>query len=374
MAKWKDDKGPALWPIDMSLISRVHFVAIPQTDVDLEVSNITDELDVEPAKYSWQAIESAEDPKTDRFINLICERLGRRTPYCFEGDKGELNTDVLRAILEKTIPRISSNKTNPYGIAYTDLSGKYIDVEYETIFGNTKITITKYDQDPSSSIIIVVKCNNCMVTRTKEDTVANIDYGKMEDIVFRHGPFSHKVDSSMEYSMTVTTNGMTRSENFILNRPLEFVYSMEPLTFLEDGPKQVILPAQQPKSPFYLDDAKFSIKGPNGQLELNGVVLKLGSIRYCKANIVRTFFKRANSNLHKRFEFEDVYYTMGDHQKQWGEPGVAKTFGERVSAARIKLNSEIAIKFGLGDIEVFKQQEKELFINPDCLSPLKKKA
>ena len=79
----------------------MHFVAVPQTDVDLDASNITGELDAESAKYSWQAIESAEDPKTNRFINLVCERLGRRTPYCFEGDKSELNTDVLRTVLKK---------------------------------------------------------------------------------------------------------------------------------------------------------------------------------------------------------------------------------------------------------------------------------
>ncbi len=179
--------------------------------------------------------------------------------------------------------------------------------------------------------------------------------------------------SSMQYTIFITVNDTTKNEDFTLNRPLEFVYGMEPLIFLEDGPEHIILPIQKSFTNSYLDRAEFLIVGPNGQLKLNGIILDLGSMEDCKANIMKTFFKRKNSNLRKKIEFEDAYNTIQSKTMQWTEPGVSETFAKTVNAAKNKLNSEIAGNFQLGDAEVLQQKQKQFFINPDFLSPLEKR-
>ena len=185
--------------------------------------------------------------------------------------------------------------------------------------------------------------------------------------------YANFIDSTMIYSVTVTINGAaTNTDKFAIQRPLEFITGMERLMFLEDGPEQNILPTQKVEAAFYFDYAIFSIAGTNGQLEFNGTTLDLGSMGDCKANIVKTFFKRKNSNLRKQIEAEDVYDTMQNKTKQWTEPGVAKKFCKTLNAAKNKLNSDIATTFKLGYVEVFQQKEKQIFINPDYLSPQKK--
>ena len=65
MAKWKNGNGPALWPIDMSQISKVLFVAIPQTDTHSTLA----EAEIEQ-EYSGIP-ECPIHFKTDTIINIL---------------------------------------------------------------------------------------------------------------------------------------------------------------------------------------------------------------------------------------------------------------------------------------------------------------
>lgn len=386
MAKWKNGNGPALWPIDMSQINRVNFVAIPQTDIRSTLDDIESALLVEAEKYPECPTFLETDTPIGRLIGVLCRRLGRRTPGSIECDKGELNADVLHSVLEKTILRVSipdqygrdgsrkedGQRADSCNICYDDLSDGYIDVEYETIFGDTKVVIAKYGHN-TKMIIIEARCEQCLVMRDNDGSIMNLGAVNLRNMESRDNIYANFIDSTMIYSVTVTINGTaTNTYKFAIQRPLEFIIGMERLMFLEDGPEQNVLPAQKVEATFYLDYAKFSITGTNGQLEFNGVTLDLGSMRDCKANIVKTFFKRKNSNLRKQIEAEDVYNTMQDKTEQWTEPGVAKTFCKTLNAAKNKLNSDIATTFKLGNVEVFQQKEKQIFINPDYLSPQKK--
>lgn len=357
MAKWKNGNGPALWPIDMSLISEVDFCSIPKIDVNTMISELAiEELDINLDDTHWQMF----DFKTETSINRICEHLGRRTPENIDANKGTLNTDVLRMVLSKNIINIC------------DFKNHYVDVEYDTIFGGATITFSKYSSSPT--LVIKVECTQCLVMRELDDKMTDLDEDELDKLRTLYGYFNYKVNASMLYKITVKEGNSTTEDHLTVSRPLEFICGMETLMFLEDGPEQQKLPKQGvPSLPFYLDNAKFSVVGTNGILELNGITLDLGSMEYCKANIVKAFFKRSNSNPHKKIELVDVYDAMGDNTKQWNEPGVAKTFAKTVSAARIKLNSDITKTFKLDDDKIFQQNEKQIFINPKYLSPLKKK-
>lgn len=386
MAKWKNGNGPILWPIDMSQINRVNFVATPQTDIKSALTDIEYVLSEEAEKYPECPTFLETDTPISKLIDVLCKRLSRRTPSSIGCDKGNLNTDVLRSVLEKTISTVSMSdkynldgsrkkgeqRANNRGIFYDDLSDGYIDVEYETIFGGTKVVIAKYGPN-TKTIIIEAKCEQCLVMRDSDGSIVNFGAGNLHDMELQNTIYVNSVDSTMIYFVAVTINGTTiNTDKLTIRRPLEFIIGTEHLAFLEDGPEQNVLPTQKVEAAFYLDYAKFSITGTNGQLEFNGITLDLGSMRDCKANIVKTFFKRKNSNLRKQIEAEDVYNTMQDKTEQWTEPGVAKTFCKTLNAAKNKLNSDIATTFKLGDVEVFQQKERRIFINPDYLSPQKK--
>ncbi len=387
MAKWKNGNGPALWPIDMSQISKVLFVAIPQTDTHSTLAEA--EIEQEYSGIPECPIHFKTDTIINNIINALCKRLGRRTPDSIECTKSNLNTDVLRSVLETVLLTVKvsseqrtnrgldlekiSKDTNEWGICYADLRNSYIDVEYETIFGDTKVVIAQYNSK-SQPIVIEAKCEQCLITRADDGSIADINEQELRDIEWQTGPFLCSVASEMIYLISMKRGGKVfKTDKMTNRRPLEFIFEPECPVFLEDGPEQQELPKQGIFSPFYLDNAKFSVVGTNGILELNGITLDLGSMEHCRANIVKTFFKRSNSNLRKKIELEDIYDTMGDSTKQWTEPGVSEKFVKTVNAAKNKLNSDISKALQLGDVEVFQQKQKQIFINPNYLSPLKKK-
>ncbi len=386
MAKWKNDNGPALWPIDMSQISRVHFVAIPQTDVSSVLTEV--EISRESSKIPECPIDLKTNATLYSIIDILCKRLGRRTPDSPDCTKGTLNTDVLRSVLEETILSIKvpnehktntelgqeqvGKSTNEWGMCYDDLRNSYVDVEYETIFGNAKITILKYGFN-SQPLVIEAKCEQCLVTRDDNGSIAGIDDQELRDIEWQNGPFCCSVKSVMIYAVSVLKNNkVIKTAKITIQRPLEFIYGAEYLTFLEDGPEQSAMPLQRTILPFYIDQANFLVTGSKCYLELNGITVDLGDKCYCRANIASIFFKRANSNPRKTVELMDLYNTLGNSTKSWEEPGVSETFAGTVSAARIKLNNDIAKMFKLGDTEVFLQNKKQIFINSKFLSPLDK--
>jgi hypothetical protein len=387
MAKWKNGNGPALWPIDMSQISKVLFVAIPQTDTYSTL--VEAEIEQECSGVPECPIHLKTDTVINNIINALCERLGRRTPDSIECTKSSLNTDTLRSVLKAVLLTVRvpseqetkkdldsekvSKDTNEWGICYDNLRNSYIDVEYETIFGNTKVVIAQYNSK-SQSIVIEAKCEQCLITRADDGSIADINEQELRDIEWQTGPFVCSVSSEMVYLISAKRGDeVFKTDKMTIRRPLEFIFEPECPIFLEDGPERQQLPKQNISSPFCLDNAKFSVVGTNGVLEVNGTTLDLGSTECCRANIAKVFFKRSNSNTHKKIELVDIYDAMRNNTKQWNEPGVAKTFAKTVSAARIKLNSDIAKTFKLDDDKIFQQNEKQIFINPKYLSSLKKK-
>lgn len=418
MAKWKNGKGPALWPIDMTQISRVDFIATPQTDVDLALTEIgIGELDSGIPECS---IQLKTDTEIGKLIDVLCKRLGRRTPESPERTKGKLNTDVLRLILEKILSAVSrpasqntgettetaekrgDDVANEYGITYDVLKRSCIDIEYETIFGDTKVTIQYYDER-LKTIIADVKCKRCLITRDDDGSIANLCENELYDIEYQTGPFSCSVESTMIYSLSIISDGIVvKTEEFTTLRPLEFVFESEYPILLEDGPGQKILPAQQLSSPIYFDDAKVVEENGSAILLVNGHTISLGSVNFCKSRLAKLMFNRAKSKYNKSIMIMEVYDKIDTSEIPWDGKGssrtrtksdryvecwfdkhswekedreetranvVAKRFESTLNAAIKSFNQDMSNAFGVTNMKVLQLKKHEIFITPQYISP-----
>lgn len=118
----------------------------------------------------------------------------------------------------------NSKDTNEWGICYDDLSNSYIDVEYETIFGDTKVTIAQYTLN-SQPIAIEAKCEQCLITRANDGSIADIDEQELRNIKWQTGPFVCSVSSEMVYLISVKRGDeVFKTDKMTIRRPLEFIF------------------------------------------------------------------------------------------------------------------------------------------------------
>lgn len=418
MAKWKNDNGPALWPIDMSQISRVHFVAIPQTDVSSVLTEV--EISRESSKIPECPIDLKTNATLYSIINILCKRLGRRTPDSPDYTKGALNTDVLRLVLEKTILSIKvpneqktntelgqeqvGKSTNEWGICYDDLRNSYIDVEYETIFGETKIAIAQYIPN-SQPIVIEAKCEQCLITRASDGSISDINEQELSDIEWQTGPFVCSVTSEMVYLISVKLgNEVFKTDKMTIRRPLEFIFEPECPTFLEDGPEQRQLPKQTSDFPIYFDDAKVIEQDEEVCLLVGNHTITIGSINLCKSKLARLMFNRTKSKYCKSIMLMEVYDKIDTSGIPWDGKKSSRTKAKRgfnksiedwfdehpwededreetrvnvtskrftstLSAAIKSFNNDMSKEFGIADMKVLELKNKEVFISSRYLSP-----
>ncbi len=378
MPNWKKGKDPILWPIDKLFISGVDFIAAPKTDVHSDMVKISFEMECERknSESIGMFLEYSPRDKINQLINVLCNRLVRRTPEFTDYVKGELNTDVLRKTLEIVLSvntdEGSREKTNMWGISYDILHRSVIDVEYETIFGDAKVILEWCTQNEYlyDSLAISVRCRRCSILRDNNGLAVSLPRNKLDQIASQSGPFAYNIDSLMEYEISSTTSKrLIHKDKFSVERQFEFIYDEEHIVFIEDGPKQYQLPEQNVALPLF-DNAVVKKNETNVIIIIGGVEIPLKSKDDLKARLAELFF--AKKNKYKIMELEDVYNKIGDSTKEWNG-AISNNFTGSISAAIKRLNSVLAKGLGFIELQVIILKDKKVFINPDLLLPREKK-
>lgn len=388
MAKWDNNGRLRFWPIDMSKIGKVEYISVPQIDVNTTISELALERSyIHPNDPHWEMI----DFDTEKVIDLVCQKIGRRTPRILDGIKGDTpNTDVLHAILSKCISDIHNYKNH------------YIDVEYDTIFGDANITLARYDMMPTMTIR--VKCIQCLVIRDSDSMMVDLTKNGVDDLGVIEDLSSRCIDANMSYEIKIEAGDDTIEEKLNMQRPLWFIYGGEELVFLEDGPNQNLPQQQNINQPIYFDDVKVTEQGGNVVLTVHNLNISVGSVNWCKGRLAKLMFNRAKSKYSKSIMLMDVYDEIDTSGIPWDGTSasrakakteydrnieeyfdnhsweaedrektrantVSKKFTGTISAAISSFNKDVSKAFGIANMKILQLKNKEVLINPEYLSP-----